>query len=157
MHPPDGRPRCRHGLPLVLAQEGIAAGCEAAGAEKAIDLAGRVPPIALMDLTIGNGLESLTDLNARNIPALVCSMHAEPGYVEGTKAARGRGYITKTDAAEQLAHAVRDVLARFGPLLRYNRKQSTETRHRGLSQSVRIPQGGAYAPGIAFGVTQSSH
>lgn len=81
------------------------------GREEALDLAGREPPdLALVDLSLGNALELLEDLSARKIPVLVCSMREEPSYVRRAMAAVARGYITKTEAAEQLARAVRDVL-----------------------------------------------
>ena len=47
---------------------------------------------------------------AHNIPVLVCSMHEEPGYVRRALAAGARGYITKSEAPQELARAVRDVL-----------------------------------------------
>jgi two-component system invasion response regulator UvrY len=67
--------------------------------------------MALVDLSLDDALQLLEELSGRNIPTLVCSMREEPGYVRRAMAAGARGYITKLEAPEELAHAVRDVLA----------------------------------------------
>ena len=68
--------------------------------------------LALVDLSPGtdDALQLVADLCARNIPVLVCSMHEEASYVRRALAAGARGYITKPEAPQELAHAVCDVL-----------------------------------------------
>lgn len=108
----DDHTDVRHGLALVLAEEGIGDCREASGRQEALDAAAREPPdVALVDLSLDDALELLEELRKRNIPTLVCSMREEPGYVRRAMAAGARGYITKREAPEQLARAVRDVLA----------------------------------------------
>jgi DNA-binding NarL/FixJ family response regulator len=108
----DDHTEVRHGLALVLAEEGIGDCCEASGRQEALDAAAREPPdVALVDLSLDDALELLEELRKRNIPTLVCSMREEPGYVRRAMAAGARGYITKREAPEELARAVRDVLA----------------------------------------------
>jgi len=109
----DDHAAVRHGLALVLAEEGIGDCREAAGRKEALEAAGREPPdLALVDLSLGadDALELVAELCARNIPVLVCSMHEEPGYVRRALAAGARGYITKREAPRELARAVRDIL-----------------------------------------------
>lgn len=108
----DDHTEVRHGLALVLAEEGIGECREASGRQEALDAAAREPPdVALVDLSIDDALELLEELRKRNIPTLVCSMREESGYVRRAIAAGARGYITKREAPEELARAVRDVLA----------------------------------------------
>lgn len=109
----DDHAGVRHGLALVLAEEGVGECCEAAGPEEALAAAARESPdVALVDLSPGTdeALQLVSDLCARNIPVLVCSMHEEAGYVRRALVAGARGYITKREAPRELAHAVRDVL-----------------------------------------------
>lgn len=109
----DNQPAIRHGLALILVEEGIGNCCEAAGRQEALDAAGReVPDVALVDLSPAteDALQLIAELCARNIPVLVCSMHENAIYVRRALAAGARGYITKPEAPQELAHAVRDVL-----------------------------------------------
>ena len=108
----DDHAAVRHGLALVLAEEGC--DCrEAAGREEALAAARReTPDLAVVDLlpAADDALQLIADLCARNIPVLVCSMHEEPGHVQRALAAGARGYITKPEAPRELARAVRGVL-----------------------------------------------
>ena len=109
----DDHAAVRHGLALVLAEEGVGDCREAAGRKEALDAVSREPPeLAVVDLSPGteDALELVAELCARNIPVLVCSMHEEPGYVRRALAAGARGYITKREAPRELARAVRDAL-----------------------------------------------
>jgi DNA-binding NarL/FixJ family response regulator len=109
----DDHAAVRHGLALVLGEEGVGTCCEAAGREEALDAVASEPPdVVLVDLSPGteDALKLVAELCARNIPVLVCSMHEEPGHVRRAFAAGARGYITKREAARDLARAVRDVL-----------------------------------------------
>ncbi len=108
----DDHAAVRHALALVLAQEGIADCLEARGRHDALDIASREQPdLALVDLSVEGALELVEDCCARKIPVLVCSMREEPAYVRRAMAAGARGYITKIEAPQELAHTVRDVLA----------------------------------------------
>jgi DNA-binding NarL/FixJ family response regulator len=107
----DSHTAVRHGLALVLTEEGIGEGREAAGREEGLAAAAREPPgVALVDLSIGadDAVQLVSELSALNIPVLVCSMHEEASYGRRALAAGARGYITKREAPWELARAVRD-------------------------------------------------
>ena len=112
----DDHAGVRHGLALVLAEEGVGECREACGREEALQAldaeGGRPPDAALVDLSprTEDALKLVAELCARNIPVLVCSMHEEPSYVRRALAAGARGYITKREAPKDLARAVRGVL-----------------------------------------------
>lgn len=108
----DGHAVVRHGLALMLAQEGVGECLEVSGREEAINAARSEPPdVALVDLSLDHALELLEELHACNVPVLICSMLDDPGHVRRAMAAGARGYVTKTEAPHDLARAVRDVLA----------------------------------------------
>jgi DNA-binding NarL/FixJ family response regulator len=110
----DDHAAIRHGLALTLMQEGVGECSEVSGPEDALAVAAREwPDVVLVDVSLGSddALQLVAQLCALGIPVLVCSMHEEPGYVRRALAAGARGYITKTEAPQELAHAVRDVLA----------------------------------------------
>ena len=109
----DDHAAVRHELALMLAEEGIGECSEAGGRAEALAAATSEPPdLALVDLSPGtdDALRLVAELCARNIPILVCSSHDEAGYVRRALAAGARGYITKGEAPEELARAVRDVM-----------------------------------------------
>ncbi len=73
------------------------------------------PSIAVVDISLkgSNGLELLKDLRAHGLttPVLVLSMHDEALYAERALRAGARGYITKSEASQQVMHAISQVLA----------------------------------------------
>lgn len=109
----DDNAAVRHGLALVLAEEGVGECREAAGRQEALEAAGReLPDAALVDLlpATGDALELIAELSRRNVPVLVCSMQENAIYVRRALEAGARGYLTKREAPRELARAVRDVL-----------------------------------------------
>ncbi len=109
----DDHAAVRHGLALVLTEEGVAECREAAGREEALAAASSErPDLALVDLSPGtdDALELVAELCARNVPVLVCSMHEDAGHVRRALAAGARGYLTKREAPRDLARAARDVM-----------------------------------------------
>ena len=109
----DDHAAVRHGLALVLTEEGVGECREAAGREEALAaVSSERPDLALVDLSPGTDdvLQLVADLCARNIPVLVCSMHEDAVPVRRALAAGARGYITKREAPRDLARAVRDVM-----------------------------------------------
>ena len=109
----DDHDAVRHGLALVLAEEGVGECSEADSRAGALEAAGQErPDIALVDLSLPNdeALDLIADLRALSVAVLVCSMHEEPGHVRRALAADARGYITKREAPRELARAVRNAL-----------------------------------------------
>jgi len=109
----DDHVALREALARMLALEGVGRCSEAAGPQEALEATGReLPDLALVNLSPGaeEALRLVTELSARNNPALVCSMHEESGYVQRALAAGARGYITKREAPRDLLCAVRAVI-----------------------------------------------
>jgi DNA-binding NarL/FixJ family response regulator len=73
-----------------------------------------MPNLVLADLSLGgrSGLELIKDLHALypQLPVLVFSMHYETLYAERALRAGARGYIMKSEGAEKLIDAIRQVL-----------------------------------------------
>jgi DNA-binding NarL/FixJ family response regulator len=109
----DDHAAMRHSVALVLAEEGIGDCREAAGREEALVAVARErPDLALVDLSPNaeDAFTLVSELTARKIQVLVCSMHEEAGCVKRALATGARGYLTKREAPQELARAVRDLL-----------------------------------------------
>ena len=109
----DDHAGIRQALATLLEQEGVAVCAQAGGRAEALDIVARDPPdVALVDLSLGedSGLALTADLRGRGVPVVVCSTHEEPEYVRGALDAGARAYVTKREAGEALAHAIREVL-----------------------------------------------
>lgn len=110
----DDHAAVRHGFALVLEQDGVGRCLEAATAEEALAAATSEPPdAALVDLLANSeaAMALIRTLSERHVSVLVCSMHEEPSYVRRALAAGARGYLTKREAPQDLARAVRDTLS----------------------------------------------
>ncbi len=108
----DDHLAARQGLAVALAEESVDC-CEAGGRKEALDIADHESPdLVLVDLSMGNDdtLALLAEFRKRRIPVLVCSMYENSGHVKRAMAAGARGYITKPEAPQEIARAVRDVL-----------------------------------------------
>ena len=113
----DDHTMVRRGLRALLSDEFHgAAFAEAADAQQAVDqLRKNEWDIALLDITLPgkSGLDLLKELKAEwpRLPVLVLSGHKEDQFaVRALKAGAG-GYMTKESAPDELAKAVRKVLA----------------------------------------------
>jgi len=106
----------RSGLAQMLNQLPDLLVCgEAATAKDALAKIGPASPdIAIVDLALAetNGLELLKELRVQHpsVPILVLSMHHESFYAERCLRAGAHGYIMKSEAIEQVEHAIRQVL-----------------------------------------------
>ena len=107
----------RRGLSAVLADEfrGAAFG-EAADARQALEQLRTHPwDVALLDITLPgkSGLDLLKELKAEwpGLPVLVLSGHTEDQFAVRVLKAGAGGYLTKESAPEELAKAIRKVLA----------------------------------------------
>lgn len=110
----DDHAAVRHALAAVLSKEGVGECREVSDRREALDaVEHEVQDVALVDLSPATeeALQLVAELSVRNIPVLVCSMRDEPGFVRRAMAAGARGYITKAEAPDELARAVRDVMA----------------------------------------------
>lgn len=75
----------------------------------------RRPDLVITDVSMAglNGLEVTRRLqrSAPGVRVLILSIHTDPAYVQAAFAAGACGYLTKTSTPEEIARAVREVLA----------------------------------------------
>jgi two-component system invasion response regulator UvrY len=107
----------RRGLRALLSEEFRGAACgEASNARQALEqLRKNKWDIALLDITLPgkSGLDLLKELKAEwpGLPVLVLSGHTEDQFAVRVLRAGAGGYMTKESAPEELATAIRKVLA----------------------------------------------
>ena len=112
----DDHPLLRDGLAKVLNQQADFTVCgEAGDARAALAALDKCrPDVMIVDLTmdVGNGLDLIKDLHARNaqLPILVLSMHHENLYAERAIRAGARGYVMKREPVGTVVAALRKVL-----------------------------------------------
>jgi two-component system response regulator NreC len=104
----------RHGLRALLEKEGFQVAGEAADGQEVVRLASTAhPDIAILDISMPllNGLDAARELKKEspNIKIILLTRHDEPQYV--TAALRGgvKGYVLKSQAANELVHAIEQV------------------------------------------------
>ena len=104
----------RQGLRLLLERDGMQVVAEAADGQDAVRLAQtHNPDVVVLDLMmpLRNGLEAgreiLHDGNAKG--AILLTMHTQEHQIAAALRAGIRGYVLKTQAGEDLVHAIRDV------------------------------------------------
>jgi DNA-binding NarL/FixJ family response regulator len=104
----------RQGLRLLLEREGMQVVAEAADGREAVRLAqAHTPDIAVLDLMMPllNGLEAGREIlqsgTAKGV--ILLTMHTQEHQIAAALRAGIRGYLLKTQAGEDLVHAIRDV------------------------------------------------
>ncbi len=105
----DDHPAVRKGLGILLGTRSHRVGGEAGRQVDALAiLESQFFDIALLDLTLkdGNGLDLLPELESRNIPALVYSMHEEPEIIEQAFRSGALGYVSKQEDTDILFAAI---------------------------------------------------
>jgi len=105
----------RQGLRALLEREGFAVVAEAENGRDAVMLAQtHKPDVAVLDLMMPtlNGLEAGREIlqNRYATAALLLTMHTEEHQIAMALRAGIRGYLLKTQAAEDLVHAIREVV-----------------------------------------------
>lgn len=105
----------RQGLRALLERSGFEVVGEAADGQQAITLTESLnPDVVVLDLTMPvlNGLDAGRQILQRKpAPALMLlTMHTEPHHVAAALRAGFRAYLLKTQAAEDLVRAIRDVV-----------------------------------------------
>jgi len=112
----EDHPAVRQGLRLLLEQEGIQVCGEGECTDEALKaIPSCDPDLVLVDLCLGedDGLELLGQLLllAPARPLLVYSMFEDAAHVRRALRAGAMGYVTKREAAEVLALAIRECMA----------------------------------------------
>lgn len=107
----------RQGLRLLFgSQADMELVGEAENGQQAVDLVAQLHPlVAVMDVSMPvlDGFEATRQVRSRfpEVKVIALSMHNDPIFVEGMKSAGANGYVLKDAAFEQLAEAIRSVLA----------------------------------------------
>lgn len=106
----------RQGLRSLLERAGFEVVAEAVNGQDAVRLTRELSPdIAILDLTmpILNGLDAGREIvrQAPRVRVMLLTMHAEEHQIAAALRAGIRGYLLKTQAAEDLVHAIRALLA----------------------------------------------
>jgi len=106
----------RDGLKSVLLREGFTVVAEAGTGREAVDLSRRLKPdVAIMDVSMSelNGIDAARQIHiyCPHTKTVVLTVHDEPQFVLESFRAGIRGYVLKTQAARDLVHCIRSVLA----------------------------------------------
>ena len=105
----------RQGLRGILVAAGHEVIGEASDGREALKLARTLnPDIAVLDLSMPllNGLDAAREIRrlAPDIKIILLTMYTDKGYVLQALRAGARGYVVKTQAAEDLISAIREIL-----------------------------------------------
>ena len=108
----DNHPAVREALAQLLEDNGFTVLARASGRSEELDISSNQPDLMLVDISLGDedGLAIVENMQLPGIPVVVCSTHEEPEYVRRALNAGARGYVSKRDAGQYLARAIRDVL-----------------------------------------------
>jgi DNA-binding NarL/FixJ family response regulator len=89
---------------------------QAASGQEAIDVATKLKPtLILLDITMPgmSGLEAASRISAMHLESkiLILTMHESGELANDARRVGAEGYVTKTDAAQQLVRAIETILA----------------------------------------------
>ncbi len=110
----DDHALIRQGLKALLEKQGIQVVTEASDGQEAVRLAEKAQPeIAILDITMPllNGVDAARQL-MKQVPktkVILLTQHDEDQYVTEALRAGVKGYVLKSQAAEDLIHAIREV------------------------------------------------
>jgi DNA-binding NarL/FixJ family response regulator len=110
----DDHPLVRQGLAMMMEQGGFRVGGEADSIQGTLDHPNLSSvQVLILDVTLdqASGVDLIPTLCRRGIRVMVYSMHEEPAIVQRALAAGATGYVTKREAAQSLAEAIRAVAA----------------------------------------------
>ena len=111
----DDHPIVRQGVRVLLEREGFEIVGEATDGREAVELAQQTKPdVAVLDLTMPrlNGLDAGRELlrNGDTLNVILLTMHTEAHQVAAALRAGVRGYVLKTQAAEDLVRAIQEIV-----------------------------------------------
>ena len=104
----------RQGLRALLDREGFEVVGEASNGPEAVQAAAEAAPdVVVMDISmpVMNGIDAARELSQRspNAKAVLLTRHDDDQYVLAALRAGARGYVLKSQAAADLAHAINQV------------------------------------------------
>jgi DNA-binding NarL/FixJ family response regulator len=105
----------RDGMSVFLERAGYKVNADAQNGQEAVRLALRIKPeVVVLDIMMPvlNGLEAAREIlrNAPSTKVILLSMHDESPYVLDALRIGVKGFVTKTHAADDLVHAIREAL-----------------------------------------------
>ena len=113
----DDHPIVRQGIKAVISQESdLCVIVEASNGEEAVKwYEKKTPDVVIMDITLPllNGLDASRNILKidRKAKILILSMHENRVFIEKALRYGVKGYVLKESAADEIVHAIREVLA----------------------------------------------
>src|SRR5437879_13397894 len=110
----DDHALIRQGLRAFLEKQGFQIVCEASDGQEALRSVQKTQPdVAIIDISmpILNGVDAARELkkSAPKTKVILLTQHDEDQYVSEALRAGVKGYVLKSQAAEDLVHAIREV------------------------------------------------
>jgi len=110
----DDHALVRQGLKAFLEKQGFQIVCEASDGQETIRSAEKTrPDVAIIDISMPvlNGLDTARELkkSSPNTKVILLTEHDTDEYVTESLRAGGRGYVLKSQAAEDLVQAIQEV------------------------------------------------
>jgi len=110
----DDHSLVRQGLKALLERQGFQVASEASDGQEAVRLAAKVQPeVAILDISMPvlNGLDAARELlkSSPKTKVVLLTQHDEDHYVTEALRAGAKGYVLKSQAADDLVHAIREV------------------------------------------------
>ena len=110
----DDHALVRQGLKALLEKQGIQVVSEAPDGQEAVRLAEKAQPeVAILDIRMPllNGVDAARELikSTPKTKVILLTQHDEDQYVTEALRAGVKGYVLKSQAAEDLVHAIREV------------------------------------------------
>lgn len=113
----DDHALIRQGIKELLQKQGFQVVCEASNGQEALRIAEKVQPdVAIVDIgmPVLNGVDTAREMNKTSpkTKVILLTQHAESQYVAEALRAGVKGYVLKSQAAEDLVHAIHEVCKR---------------------------------------------
>ena len=110
----DDHALIRQGLKALLEKQGFQVVCEASNGQEALSLVEKTQPdVAIVDISMPvlNGVDTARELkkSAPKTKVILLTQHDEDQYVTEALRAGVKGYVLKSQAAEDLVHAIQEV------------------------------------------------
>jgi DNA-binding NarL/FixJ family response regulator len=110
----DDHALIRQGLRALLEKQGCQVVCEASDGQEALRSAEKAQPeVAILDISMPvlNGVDAARELkkSSPKTQVILLTQHDEDQYVTEALRAGVRGYVLKSQAADDLVHAIREV------------------------------------------------
>jgi DNA-binding NarL/FixJ family response regulator len=110
----DDHALIRQGLKALLEKQGCQVVCEASDGQEALRFAEKAQPeVAILDVSMPvlNGVDAARELkkSSPKTKVILLTQHDEDQYVTEALRAGVRGYVLKSQAADDLVHAIREV------------------------------------------------